>query len=348
VLESFAPLNVALFGGQDPCATGAPPVQCTIQGVTNAQTCPSAQCNAQFGGSLALKPESSDTWSVGFVLTPSFIDGFTATIDYFDIKVKDFISFVDPNVSLSGCYGQNSTAASVAFFCPKVHRTLGGTGSIFGSGFVDAVNENLNFLSTSGVDFEANYTTQFDDWGLNGAGGLSINFIGTYLQSLTTSPTNVPVDPAHPTYDCAGLFGVVCGTPSPTWRHKMRFTWTSPWDLSLSLDWRHLASVKLDENTDNSNLDGLRLAYCAAYGICNDPVDAKLPTMDYFDLSGTWTARPGLELRFGVNNVFDKSPPTVDSNTWGISAPAFGNGNTFPGVYDSLGRTFFIGVTAKY
>jgi outer membrane receptor protein involved in Fe transport len=70
--------------------------------------------------------------------------------------------------------------------------------------------------------------------------------------------------------------------------------------------------------------------------------------MDYFDVSGTWTARPGLEFRFGVNNVFDKNPPTMDSNTWGISAPAFGNGNTFPGTYDSLGRTFFIGVTAKY
>jgi len=46
--------------------------------------------------------------------------------------------------------------------------------------------------------------------------------------------------------------------------------------------------------------------------------------------------------------VFDKNPPTMDSNTWGVSAPPFGNGNTFPGVYDSLGRTLFIGVTAKY
>ena len=349
VLESFAPLNVALFGGQDPCSIPGNAI-CAAQGVTNAQTCPSAQCNAQFGTNPALRPdpETSDTWSIGVVLTPTFIDGFTATIDYFDIKVKNYISFIDPNITLSGCYGSTATAASEAFFCPLVHRTNGGTGSIFGSGFVDGTTRNLNYLATSGIDFEANYQTQFDDWGLDGAGGLSINMIGTYLQSLTTSPTQVPVDPANPTYDCAGLFGVVCGTPSPTWRHKMRVTWTSPWDLSLSLDWRHLSSVKLDENTTNSNLDGLRTAYCAAYGICSDPVDAKLPSMDYFDVSGTWTARPGLEFRFGVNNVFDKNPPTMDSNTWGVSAPPFGNGNTFPGTYDSLGRTFFIGVTAKY
>jgi outer membrane receptor protein involved in Fe transport len=348
VLESFAPLNVALFGGQDPCAGNSPTQQCIDQGVVNAQLCPAAQCNAQFGGNLALKPESSDTWSLGVVLTPNFMPGFTATIDYFDIKVKDYISVIDPNVTLSGCYSDTSTAESRAFFCPFVHRTLGGTGSIFGAGFVDAVEHNLNSLATSGVDFEANYNTSFEDWGVNGAGGLSINFIGTLLDTLETTPTQVPVDPAFPSYDCAGLFGVVCGTPNPKWRHKMRVTWTSPWDFGLSLQWRHLAGVKLDENTDNSNLNGLRQAYCAAYGICFDPVDAKLPAMDYFDISATVTVHTGLELRVGVDNLFDKEPPTVDSNTWAIAGPPFGNGNTYPGVYDSLGRTIFIGVTAKY
>lgn len=347
VLESFSPANIGLFGGQDPCSGGGT-AACIAQGVTGAQSCPAAQCNAQFGGSLALKPESSDTYSFGVVLTPTFIEGFTATIDYFDIKVKDYISFIDPNVVLSGCYSDSSTAASQAFFCPLVHRTDGGTGSIIGAGYVDAVERNLDSLATTGVDMEANYNTQFDDWGINGAGGLSINIIGTYLESLKTTPTSVPVDPNYPSYDCAGLFGTVCGTPSPKWRHKMRVTWTSPWDVALSVQWRHLSGVKLDENTKNSNLNGLQQQYCANYGICSDPVDATIPAFDYFDVSGTWTVRPGLELRFGVDNVFDREPPTVDSNTWGESAPPFGNGNTYPGVYDSLGRTFFIGATAKY
>ena len=46
--------------------------------------------------------------------------------------------------------------------------------------------------------------------------------------------------------------------------------------------------------------------------------------------------------------MFDKDPPLVDTNTLGISSPPFGNGNTFPGVYDSLGRTFFVGITADF
>jgi iron complex outermembrane recepter protein len=35
----------------------------------------------------------------------------------------------------------------------------------------------------------------------------------------------------------------------------------------------------------------------------------------------------------------------VDSNVFPASGPPFGNGNTFPGLYDALGREFFFGVT---
>ena len=44
----------------------------------------------------------------------------------------------------------------------------------------------------------------------------------------------------------------------------------------------------------------------------------------------------------------DKDPPVVDQLNFGLSAPPVGNGNTFPGVYDALGRVFFFGITADY
>jgi iron complex outermembrane receptor protein len=40
----------------------------------------------------------------------------------------------------------------------------------------------------------------------------------------------------------------------------------------------------------------------------------------------------------------DKDPPLVDNNT---SLASDVNGNTFPNTYDALGRTFFVGATAK-
>jgi len=341
ILESFTPANVGLFGGQDICskagiAAFADPTDqatvtanCKAQGVNDANSgllnCPAAQCDAQGGGNTSLVPESSDTWSGGVVLTPTFFDGFTATIDYFDIKVNKFIGGLAESDIMSGCYGPDATGASQAFFCPLMHRNA--IHQIFGGGFIDDRVQNLLFLKTRGVDIEANYNANLADWGMADTGSLSINLIGTWVDTLTTVSTPL----ANP-IDCAGVYGPTCGTPTPKWRHKMRITWTTPWDLALSLDWRHMASVKLD--TEFSGV--------------TDPIDSHIASYDYFDLSANYTLHTGIELRAGVDNIFDKSPPVLDSNTYPVSGPPFGNGNTFPGVYDSLGRTIFIGVTAKY
>jgi hypothetical protein len=46
-----------------------------------------------------------------------------------------------------------------------------------------------------------------------------------------------------------------------------------------------------------------------------------------------------LAIRDGVAGLFGAST---------LPGPPAGNGNTFPGVYDSLGRTIFVGATIKY
>jgi outer membrane receptor protein involved in Fe transport len=55
--------------------------------------------------------------------------------------------------------------------------------------------------------------------------------------------------------------------------------------------------------------------------------------------------KDGFTVRAGVNNIFDKDPPIVAN---AADAGVVGNGNTYPGVYDALGRTFFVGLTAKF
>ena len=354
VLELFTPNNIVLFGGSDPCAAPADATvlaNCHAFGAPNAGSgilnCPASQCNQLTGGNLNLKPETSDTRSIGIVLTPTFLDGFSATIDYFDIKVNGFIAGVSPTTTLSQCYGDSATAASQAFFCPLVIRDPA-THSIHSTNsFVMATNTNTGSLSTKGFDFEANYQANLDDWGMNGIGGLSFNFKGTLLNSLTTEPL-----PGLGSFNCAGLYGITCGTPSPRWRHAFRVTWSSPWDVDFSVNWRHISHVDLDANTKNTLVGGSPTSpgSCGSgpvFGV-GDCTDAHVPAFDYFDVSANWTVREGLEIRAGVNNVFDKDPPVMDSNTLAVSSPPFGNGNTYPGVYDSLGRTLFIGATLKY
>ncbi len=209
-------------------------------------------------------------------------------------------------------------------------------------GFVGAPSVNLPFLRTKGIDFEANYNADMADWGWKGVGSLSFNFLGTYLDSLETQPVPAAAIAAgtDKTFDCKGLFGIVCGNPNPKWRHKLRVTWSSPWDFDLSLNWRYLSGVKFDGNESNTNLnDGLPISTSPT------PRSVRSTTST---LLANWTVSQGVELRAGVDNIFDKDPPVVDSNSLAISSPPFGNGNTFPGVYDSLGRTIFVGATIKY
>ena len=49
--------------------------------------------------------------------------------------------------------------------------------------------------------------------------------------------------------------------------------------------------------------------------------------------------------RLGINNLLDKDPPLIGQD----SCPGvFCNGNTFPQVYDTLGRFVFLGLTADF
>lgn len=49
--------------------------------------------------------------------------------------------------------------------------------------------------------------------------------------------------------------------------------------------------------------------------------------------------------RLGINNVLDKDPPLIGQD----SCPGvLCNGNTFPQVYDTLGRFVFLGLTADF
>jgi len=355
VLELYGPQSVTLFGGNDPCsgATGVVSTNCANAPgnakVTLAEqsspllSCVAAQCNQLTGGNVNAKPETSDTRSAGIVFTPTFFDGFTATIDYFDISIAHALTGgSNANAILSGCYGATATAASQAAACPLVNRDPTTHSINTQNGYVIDTVLNEGTEGTKGFDFEANYTANFDDWGMKGWGSLGVNFVGTLLNTLT----NQPFAAINASYDCAGLYGYTCGSPDPKWRHKLRVTWTSPWDFDFSVQWRHLSHVNLDSNTSNGLLHGACGGSSTSPAPCPDLVDNTLPAIDYFDLSTDWTVREGIDLHAGVNNVFDKNPPLVFA---GIAGPSqLGNGNTFPGTYDALGRQIFVGVTIKY
>ena len=268
------------------------------------------------------------------MFTPTFLPGFNLSVDWFDIHVKGVITTLPLSVVLSTC-ANNPTAIATGSqtYCSLNHRDPS-NGQVFGAGFVNLPIVNAGLLHTTGVDMESNNRVNLSDWGMGDHGSLVANLVGTYTEKLFTQEPGL-----GGSFDCAGLFGTTCGTPTPKWRHKLRVTWVTPWNLSFSAQWRYIQSVKLDFNTNNPSLHN---------NLAPDIDDASIPSFNYLDLSGEWRIRDHITMHAGVNNVFDKDPPIVDSNSFGISAPPFGNGNTYPQVYDSLGRTIFIGITADF
>jgi iron complex outermembrane receptor protein len=336
VTELFTPVQFGLFGGQDPCAGATPSASkadCVFTGLNPAaygtvSKCSAAQCTLQAGGNPNLKPEAANTYSYGVVFTPTFLRGFTATLDYFDITLNNEIHGIPPKVSLAKCI-----ATHAPIFCNNIHRGPIDN-EISGDGYVSSILVNNGRLHTRGWDYEATYKINLADMGLGDHGQLVFHDVGTVLNLYSSEPVN-----GFGSYDCAGLYGTTCGTPNPKVRNVFRATWVSPWNLTLSAQWRYFGAVTLDQLQTNPLLVGPNDAA---------PGDRKIAAYNWFDLSGTWKIKDGYTLRFGVNNVFDKDPPIVDSSNFGLASPPFGNGNTYPQVYDSLGRTFFIGLTADF
>jgi iron complex outermembrane receptor protein len=326
IVELFATQGAGLFNmSTDPCGEGgtATLAQCAQSGVTAATfhspllNSPAGQFTGNFGGNTNLDAETAKTYTFGIVLQP--LRNLSATFDFFDIKVDKVIGVIPGALAVQQCVFSGQ-------FCSLIHRGPRGTlwGQGLAQGFVDQTNQNLGKLSTRGVDVSVNYNHN-----LGAYGGLGVAFLGTYTNKLITEPI-----PGLGDYDCAGYFGVTCGTPVPKWRHKLRTTWSTPWIFDLALTWRHMDSVKNDASSSNPLLAGSFF-----------PVTAELGRRDYFDLSGSVNLTKKITLRAGVLNLFDKDPPITDST---VAGAPFGNGNTYPQVYDALGRKIFASITVSF
>jgi outer membrane receptor protein involved in Fe transport len=342
ILELFAPQQVVLASYVDPCAGTAPSftlAQCERTGMTAAQYgsalnvgSSANQSNILGGGNPDLKPEIADTYSGGAVFTPSFLPGFSFTVDYFNIFVANVISAgASPNYIISQC------ADGSSYYCSQIHRdpTFGSL-AVNDQGYVQNTLVNAGSLQTSGIDITGDYHFPLSRLHLDNYGSIGLSFTGTYLLSLETEQ----LPGSGEKFDCAGYYGIAnCGTPNPVWRHQARVTWNTPWyGIQLSTRWRYFGSVKVDYLSSNPLLSGSLVDNGAI-------PDAKLGAQNYFDMTLSFKVKDNYTFRVGVENIFDKAPPIVGADECPTGAC---NGNVYSQVYDSLGRYIFVGLTATY
>ncbi len=346
VVELFSAQSLGLSGSEDPCAgtasgglvNGLTAAQCALTGVSAAQfgnivANPADQYNGFLGGNPNLEPETADSYTVGVVLQPRFIPGLAITIDAFDIRVKDAIGTIGFDTIVDQCLQSGD-----AFFCDRINRAPG-SGSLFlgngpSAGFVTDLNTNVGGVTTRGIDVNGSYARQLGTFAK-----FNVSLVGTYLDELEINPL------ADIKYNCVGFFGNQCGTPNPKWRHKLRAGFTFPNGIGISGQWRHFSRVKVDALSNDEDLAGVERTATANGSPALFDGNRELKAQNFFDLTLTARVKDQYSFRIGANNIFDRTPPLAGGQV--VFAGA-GNGNTFPQVYDSLGRYLFAGFTVDF
>lgn len=348
--ELFAGQAIGFPAATDPCASAAfiaanPGARelCIATGVPAGSVGdPSIQLNTQipalFGGNPDLQEETSDSFTAGVVLQPRFIPGLIVTADYFDIEVEDAIAPIGLGTAFDLCFAQIQDINDP--ICQAFVGIRNGIGAITTANPPLVSTANIATLGTSGVDLEVSYTTSVPFSLLTDTGeqDLNLSFLGTWTESSFFEP----IAGAGDVIECAGRFGTVnCGNPTPEYKWTSRASFIDG-PLTTSIRWRHLSSVQDDnEDVDYAEFNGVE----------------EIDSYDLIDLSFAFDVTEQFSIAMGVNNLFDTLPDTPIFNAAGevindTNSLLLGDNqeqaNTYAGVYDVLGRDFFVSAAFKF
>ncbi len=360
--ELFSPVSTGLTNlGVDPCAGTAPVSNANLRAVCIAQGAPSAtigtisnptagQANITSGGNTAVGPETATTWTAGAVFTPAFIPGFSASLDYYDIKVNNAITTPTPADLVSACFGSISASSATNAACTVIRRnpiTGGLDGDPATTGGLYGVLSNLGHLATNGVDLNLNYTTGIGTL-LGQESRLSLSFNGNY-----TAHSLFQATPTSINRECVNQYSVNCSSIQPKFSFNQRTT-LSIGPVDVSLLWRWMNKVHLEDLQMASDVAGCTTVPTtdAADAIANGGegclIDSAFRTINAysnFDLTTRFEVTKNLDITMSMFNMFDKKPPVVGGT---VGTTSQNGGNTYPSSYDALGRRFAVSAALKF
>ncbi len=259
-------------------------------------------------GNPNLNPERATTYTTGFVFTPTFFPGFTATIDYYDIKIKGAIASLGLAQITNNCVDSPSLANS---FCGQVTRdTSGNILRVITSVF------NVASYKAKGVDFSAAYRFNvrnlpyMGDWG-----SVNLSVAGNNTTNLLFFPVAGDVTTRQQT--AGDLRG-----PQPRFKADAHATWEyGPFTASYGL--QYISAI----NVNNSN-QPLQLSY------------ERIPQYFSHDMRFEYRYR-GQTAYVGINNFTDNDPPYVP----GVFTGTGTSGALYGGP---IGRYIYVGVSGSF
>lgn len=314
---------LGLAGGTP--ATVAVRANCVTRGVpaTGSYVQANAQISTTTGGSLALQPETSTSYSIGATFSPRWLRDFSISkrtdfeINYYKIDVNNAIQPRDAQVILNGCYIDN-----IDSLCQLISRTASGTINGFNNRLT-----NIGSIRTEGLDANFNLHTPVTAYGSFHFGWQN-SFLFKYdeLQQTTNGTTTTKRK------------GTERGSPDqafPAWKATTTLDWTFK-TVSLGLTGRYIGGTT----------EACPGAFVSVAGTCSNPTDPngpsnRLSSRYYLDLQASWSPayfHDRATFSVGVTNLTDSDPPACYS----CSLNGFD-----PTTYDIPGRFGYIRVAIK-
>ncbi len=273
-----------------------PPSYTPVQGYTVSQ------------GNINLKPEEATTLSGGVVFTPTWLEGFTLSADWYSILIHSAIYTVPATTVVQQCI------AGVTYYCGSQFYAFSSP-NVPSQVITQPVNAAAE--TVSGLDFQADYTMPFY------SGNLMWRVIGNYTDEQTRRVLGSLQDAAN----CLGPQCVDVGVP------KLRSTISTTYaegPFSFTAQTRLIGSAKINTAWNATNVD---------YN--------NVPFFAYFDLRGSYNFNDNFQFYGAMDNVADKSPAIIPS-TNGNGQDAYYFAPVRGDVYDTNGRTYRAGVRFNF
>jgi outer membrane receptor protein involved in Fe transport len=266
-------------------------------------------------GNTSLRPEIARNNIFGIVLDrPSWAPGFSASVDYFDIKVDGVISSLTAQQEVDLCVAGNQ----------EICGAMSLNNPVSTNNYVTVQAFNLASLRSKGYDLEGAYRMNLKDWNLPGR--FTVRALVTRNISFLTDPGVVGTIPSEGAGNNLGN--------TPRWKGLASQSWDTD-KYSLTLTQRWISSGKYSNEFIECQTD------CPVSTITHPTIaNNHMKGAFYVDLGGTWKVADKATVFFKVDNIGNVDPvaaPQVNLS-YGIN----------PALYDVIGRVYRAGVRYNF
>ncbi|NWO02232.1 MAG: TonB-dependent receptor [Idiomarinaceae bacterium] len=293
---------------------------CASEGLPGDFSLDNNQSSTLVGGNPDLEPETSESFTVGMVYQPEFIENFSIAVDYYDIEIEDGLGAPSTSAIIAQCYNSPdfSSASCGLILGPEAVGRPGYSGSDYrdSQGYMAGIlagTANISTFTTSGFDYDINWSTDLGD------GMFNMRVDGTFLDEYTYLAQE-----GGDVLELAGMYGADTNfggrvAAFPEVRTNFTFGYqVGNWDLNWIT--RYQGSV---EDINYSE----------------DDLSSEVGSYFYHDAQVNYFVTENTTFTLGARNLFDKKPPYVTNNN---------DMNTLNSSYDTAGQYLYARFGVKF